>query len=191
MVLKNKLSLRPKKISLKLNFKIFKSLLKILPYINVKILGYSAKIMIKKKYILLYLKLLKVFSNFNFNYLSDIAVIDYPWKINRFYVTYIIRSLNLNNIIYISTKTPLSKNIYSISNLYNSGSWVERECWDLFGVFFFLHKNLKRILTDYGFKGNPLKKDFPLIGYIEIFYNISFNTLKKRKIKNKNNDSNN
>lgn len=128
MVLKNKSFLRPKKVSLKLNFKIFKSLLKIFPFINVKVLGYSAKIMMKKKYILLYLKLLKIFSNFNFSYLSDIAVTDYPWKINRFYVTYIIRSLNFNNIIYISIKTSLSKNIYSISNLYNSGSWVEREC---------------------------------------------------------------
>ncbi len=61
--------------------------------------------------------------------------------------------------------------ICSATNLYKSAGWLEREIWDLFGIFFYLHSDLRRILTDYGFNGFPMRKDFPLTGFVEISYN--------------------
>lgn len=165
---KNRLQLIPNRFFKQINLKIFKSLLKIFPNLILKVKGFSALFLIKKKYIILYLKILRYNSSFLFNTLVDIIVIDYPWKKNRFYLNYIIRSSYYSKLINVVIKTSLRQNILSITSLFSSSSWVERECWDLFGIFFDLHKNLKRILTDYGFKGNPLKKDFPLMGYKEI-----------------------
>ena len=165
----------------KLNLKIFKSILKILPKLNLRIKGFSKIVQLKKKYIILYLNILKKTSSFLFNTLLDIVVMDYPWKKSRFFISYIIRSSFYSKTIYVYLKTSLNIHLYSISNLYNSSSWIERECWDFFGIFFTYHKNLKRILTDYGFKGNPLKKDFPLMGYNELFFSIVLKMLKFRK----------
>jgi len=150
--------------------KIFKNILGILPHIKVLFLGLSFLIIWRKKTIITYLKILKFNSSFLFKYLIDIAVVDYPWKKNRFYITYIIRSLKFNRVISIYLKTPVYESVFSISLLYNSSFWVEREVWDFFGIFFLFHRNLKRIFTDYGFKGNPLRKDFPLVGFQEMCF---------------------
>jgi len=129
-----------------------------------------------------YLNILKKNSSFLFKYLIDISVIDYPWKKNRFFVGYVFRSLSFNKILFCFLKSSNYSSIFSISSLYKSSNWAERECWDFFGIFFFNNKNLKRILTDYGFKGHPLKKDFPLLGFNEIYYNVVSSYLKYKKI---------
>jgi NADH-quinone oxidoreductase subunit C len=70
----------------------------------------------------------------------------------------------------------LYESLISLNNIYKSSSWLEREIWDMFGIFFSLHADLRRILTDYGFNGFPLRKDFPLTGFLEVVYN---NDLKR------------
>lgn len=103
-----------------------------------------------------------------FTILNDICVVDYPENKNRFELTYNILSVKYNFRIFLKTYT--SAYISSVSNIYSSSNWIERECWDMFGVFFINHPDLRRILTDYGFEGFPLRKDFPLTGYIEVRY---------------------
>jgi len=165
-----------------LNLKIYNTILKILPNIVIFYKGFSVTLNIKKKDFILYLNILKKNSSFLFKYLIDISVIDYPWKKNRFFVGYVFRSLTYNKIMYCFLKCSNFSKVFSISSLYSSSNWAERECWDFFGVFFFLNKNLKRILTDYGFKGHPLKKDFPLLGFNELYYNVVSSFLKYKKI---------
>jgi len=103
-----------------------------------------------------------------FKVLNDVCIIDYPEKIDRFELNYNLLSVKYNFRIFIKHYT--SAYVASISTLFNSANWIERECWDMFGVFFTNHPDLRRILTDYGFEGFPLRKDFPLTGYIEIRY---------------------
>lgn len=100
--------------------------------------------------------------------LGDICVTDYPEKVNRFEISYNILSVDYNFRIFVKTFT--QSYIDSITQIYSSAGWVERECWDMFGIFFLNHPDLRRILTDYGFDGFPFRKDFPLTGYIEVRY---------------------
>lgn len=111
---------------------------------------------------------LKYNSLTQFKVLSDVCIIDYPEKIDRFEINYNLLSVKYNFRIFIKSYT--STYVSSVSTLFNSANWIERECWDMFGVFFTNHPDLRRILTDYGFEGFPLRKDFPLTGYIEIRY---------------------
>jgi NADH dehydrogenase (ubiquinone) Fe-S protein 3 len=101
----------------------------------------------------------------------DITAVDYPEQEARFEVVYIMLSTHWNarlkvKAVGVSEDTPVP----SITNLYNSANWYEREVWDMYGVFFKNHPDLRRILTDYGFQGHPLRKDFPLSGYVEARY---------------------
>lgn len=107
---------------------------------------------------------------FQVKVLNDICVVDYPNKIKRFEIIYNLLSIKYNYRFLIKTNTTIYNYIYSINDLFKSSNWLERECWDLFGIFFLNHPDLRRILTDYGFEGFPLRKDFPLTGYIEVRY---------------------
>ncbi len=100
--------------------------------------------------------------------LNDICVVDYPEKTARFEINYNLLSVKYNFRLFLKTYT--SSYISSLTQIFDSSNWIERECWDMFGVFFINHPDLRRILTDYGFDGFPLRKDFPLTGYIEIRY---------------------
>lgn len=105
--------------------------------------------------------------------LSDIIVVDFPKKTRRFKIIYNLldnkKNLRLNLITFLEE----NKMICSIKKIYPSAGWLEREAWDMFGIFFFNNGDLRRILTDYGFKGFPLRKDFPLTGYIELRHDDS------------------
>jgi NADH dehydrogenase (ubiquinone) Fe-S protein 3 len=105
--------------------------------------------------------------------LIDIACSDVPGKTYRFTITYLLHSLVYNARVMITVKTNEVISLPSIIQLYESAGWLEREVYDLFGIFFHEHTDLRRILTDYGFSGHPLRKDFPLTGFIEIYYNDS------------------
>jgi NADH:ubiquinone oxidoreductase subunit C len=140
---------------------------------------------INKKHILLILTILKKSSFFLVSSLLDLVVIDKLKCLNvkRFSLYYIFWSY-INEIrIILRFDSDLLQSNYSISSLYLSSDWLEREVWDLYGIKFLFHKNLRRILTDYKFKGHALRKDFPLIGYIEIWYDetiqgISINSVE-------------
>ena len=109
---------------------------------------------------------------FQFKTLIDITVIDYPFNLDkRFKIIYSFLSFDVSNRLNLIFLLKEWNFFLSITNSFKSAEWVEREVWDMFGIWFFGHKNLRRILTDYIFKGFPLKKDFPLNGYIHVYYN--------------------
>ena len=102
--------------------------------------------------------------------LSSISGTDFPQKFARFEISYDLLSLRFNNRIRVKTQVDEVTSLESSTPLFKCADWYEREIWDLFGVFFANHSDLRRILTDYGFEGHPLRKDFPLSGYVEVRY---------------------
>ena len=105
-----------------------------------------------------------------FRQLIDIAGVDYPDSEKRFQLVYLLLSHENNTRIKVSTQFQLDQNISSITKIFPSANWMEREVFDMYGIKFKNHPDLRRILTDYGFKGHPLRKDFPLTGFNEVRY---------------------
>jgi NADH-quinone oxidoreductase subunit C len=97
--------------------------------------------------------------------------VDFPQRKQRFEVLYQFLSVTYNQRFTLSISVNEGIILDSIVNLFSSAGWYERETWDIFGIFFRNHPDLRRRLTDYGFKGHPLRKDFPVTGYLEVFYN--------------------
>lgn len=116
------------------------------------------------------LTFLKNHYSLQYKTLISITAVDYPSRENRFEVNYFLLSYKLNNRLTIKVDTNDTTPIDSITSIYKSASWYEREVWDLFGVFFSNHPDLRRILTDYGFDGFPFRKDFPQTGFLEVRY---------------------
>lgn len=106
----------------------------------------------------------------DFHQLMSVTAVDYPMREKRFDVVYHLLSLTHNHRIRIKTHTDEETAIPSMCGVYPSANWFEREVFDLFGVVFDNHPDLRRILTDYGFEGHPLRKDFPMTGYVELHY---------------------
>ncbi|MFY8094049.1 MAG: NADH-quinone oxidoreductase subunit C [Niveispirillum sp.] len=102
--------------------------------------------------------------------LADIAGVDYPDRAERFEVVYNLLSVKHNHRIRVKVATDEDTPVASIVSLYPVAAWFEREAWDLYGIFFADNPDLRRILTDYGFEGHPLRKDFPLTGFVELRY---------------------
>ena len=113
---------------------------------------------------------LRYHTNCQYTILSDLCVIDYPTRKNRFDMVYNLLSIKYNARIRLKVIVNERQAIPSIIPIYQSANWWEREAWDMFGVFFSNHPDLRRILTDYGFEGHPLRKDFPLSGFTEVRY---------------------
>ncbi len=105
-----------------------------------------------------------------FNILCDLCGVDYPDRAERFEVVYNLLSLSLNQRIRVKLDTNEDDPVPSATEIYSSAGWWEREAWDLFGIYFAGNPDLRRILTDYGFEGHPMRKDFPLTGYVEVRY---------------------
>ncbi|MCG8544840.1 MAG: NADH-quinone oxidoreductase subunit C, partial [Alphaproteobacteria bacterium] len=116
------------------------------------------------------LKFLRNDANCQFEVLVDICGVDYPEREARFDVVYNLLSLKRNLRLRMKVRVDEGASVPSASGVYPSASWYERECWDMYGVFFSDHPDLRRMLTDYGFDGHPLRKDFPLTGYVEVRY---------------------
>lgn len=102
--------------------------------------------------------------------LMEIAGVDYPQRAERFEVVYCLLSLTRNHRLHVHVTTDEEQPIPSVTGLWPVAGWLEREVYDLFGVLFEGNRDLRRILTDYGFSGHPLRKDFPLTGYVEMRY---------------------
>jgi NADH-quinone oxidoreductase subunit C len=105
-----------------------------------------------------------------FSVLCDICGVDFPDRPLRFEVVYNLLSLSLNHRIRVKLETDDTAAVPSATGLFSSAGWWEREAWDMFGIVFSDNPDLRRILTDYGFEGHPLRKDFPLTGYTEVRY---------------------
>lgn len=108
--------------------------------------------------------------NCQFKNLMDVCGVDYPYREERFDVVYNLLSMTHNQRIRVKVRTEDKKPVPSVVSVFSSANWWEREAWDLLGIYFSGHPDLRRILTDYGFEGHPLRKDFPLTGYVELRY---------------------
>ena len=109
-------------------------------------------------------------SNCQFKCLMDVCGVDFPDREERFDVVYNLLSLRHNHRIRVTLSTDEANPVPSVTGVFSSAGWWEREAWDLVGIYFSDHPDLRRILSDYGFEGHPLRKDFPLTGYVELRY---------------------
>jgi NADH-quinone oxidoreductase subunit C len=105
-----------------------------------------------------------------FKCLVDICGVDYPQRPERFEVVYHLLSLHHNQRLRIKVTTDEETPVPSVTSVFSAANWYERETWDLYGIYFSDHPDLRRLLTDYGFEGHPMRKDFPLTGYVEVRY---------------------
>jgi NADH-quinone oxidoreductase subunit C len=118
-----------------------------------------------------------------FRQLIDITVVDYPENSQRFKVVYLFLSHELNQRIILSYLINENEVIPSLTSIYPAANWMEREVFDMYGVKFKDHPDLRRILTDYGFEGHPLRKDFPLTGHTEVRYSEELKKVIKEPVK--------
>ncbi len=105
-----------------------------------------------------------------FHQLIDLCGVDYPERPLRFDVVYHLLSLVKNHRIRLKVQTDEDTAVPSVSDIFPAANWFEREAFDMYGIFFENHPDLRRLLTDYGFHGHPLRKDFPMTGYVEVRY---------------------
>ena len=155
---------------LKLNFGNY--LVSCLPhYINTVLLVFNdLTIVVSSRYIYKVLSFLKNDLNSQFEILIDLTAVDFPENDKRFEVVYMLLSWKYNTRIRVKNHVNEMTSLDSVSSIYLSANWIEREVWDMFGICFKNHPDLRRLLTDYGFDGHPLRKDFPLNGYTSVRY---------------------
>ena len=154
----------------KLTLNSIQNLTKILPILKVQTFSDELVLIVKPEFLPEVLFFLKNHVSCQFTILTSISGVDYPNKKYRFEVVYDLLSVVFNKRIRVKVNVDELQAIESCERTYPAANWYECEVWDMFGVFFKNHSNLRRILTDYGFEGHPLRKDFPLNGYIEVRY---------------------
>lgn len=125
---------------------------------------------IQRKGIVPFLIVLRDDKQFQFKQLVDICGADYPGRPERFEVVYNLLSLSFNSRIRVKIATDENTPVDSVTSVFSSAGWFERETWDMYGIYFNNNPDLRRILTDYGFDGHPLRKDFPVTGFVELRY---------------------
>lgn len=150
--------------------KISQSLIKLLPIYKTIIHKNNLTLIVPNQYLYQIIFFLNKYTNTQYKILSDICGVDYPERNQRFEVVYNLLSIRYNSRITIKTNISLLEPVKSITSIFTAANWWEREVWDLFGIFFKNHPDLRRILTDYGFNGYPLRKEFPLSGFLDIRY---------------------
>jgi NADH-quinone oxidoreductase subunit C len=129
------------------------------------------------------LKTLRDDPDFRFTILIDLCGVDWPEREQRFDVVYHLLSLTQNQRIRIKVMTDEDTPVPSVTSVFSGAGWYEREAWDLYGILFSDHPDLRRILTDYGFEGHPLRKDFPLTGFVEVRYDEEQKRVVYEKVK--------
>ena len=129
------------------------------------------------------LRILRDDRDFRFTLLLDICGVDWPLREQRFDVVYHLLSLTQNLRIRVKVVTDEEQAVPSVTGVFSSAGWYEREAWDLYGIVFADHPDLRRLLTDYGFEGHPLRKDFPLTGFVEVRYDEEQKRVVYEKVK--------
>lgn len=150
--------------------KILKKTKNFIPILSGQLIKNEWIFTILPEYLLINMKFLKQHIALQFNILSCISGIDFLGKDYRFCISYDLLSITFSQRLRIKTFVNEIMPIYSITPIFINSNWWEREIWDLYGIFFENHPDLRRILSDYGFEGYPMRKDFPLYGYIELRY---------------------
>ena len=137
---------------------------------NSSIINEELSIEISQNDLIEVLQFLKSNEKLKFRQLIDLAGVDYPDEEKRFQLVYLLLSHENNLRVKIILQFSINEAINSITKIFPSANWMEREVFDMYGIKFKNHPDLRRILTDYGFKGHPLRKDFPLTGFNEVRY---------------------
>ena len=150
-----------------------KVITKILPILKIQIYQKEVSIIIKREHLIPVLTFLKNHIKYQFKILTCISGVDYPSNKYRFKVVYELLSVRYNSRIRIKVLTNELQPIESCGRVFAAANWYESETWDMYGIFFTDHTNLTRLLTDYGFEGYPLRKDFPLSGFVEASYDYT------------------
>ena len=150
-----------------------KKINKVLPIFKTQIHQKDISIVIRKTHLLNTLFFLKNHVNYQFKILTCISGVDYPENRYRFKLAYELLSVRYNVRLRVKVFTHELMPVESVEKIFCAASWYESEIWDMFGVFFIKHPNLTRLLTDYGFEGYPLRKDFPLSGFVEASYDYT------------------
>ena len=127
-------------------------------------------VLVSRPAIVKVLRTLREDPDFRFTILVDLCGVDWPEREQRFDVVYHLLSLHHNQRLRVKVMTDEDTPVPSVTGVFSSAGWYEREAWDLYGITFSDHPDLRRILTDYGFEGHPLRKDFPLTGFVEVRY---------------------
>ena len=140
-------------------------------------------IIIQKPSIKKLLKFLRDDTNSQFTQLIDFFAVDYPDRQKRFQIIYKLLSMTHNQRASIRLDLTEGEAAPSVSEIFSNANWLEREVWDMYGVLFSDHPDLRRILTDYGFEGHPQRKDFPLTGYVELRYDETQKRVVYDKVK--------
>lgn len=117
-----------------------------------------------------FLRFLRDHKQTQFKTLVDITGVDWPQREKRFDVVYHLLSLSKNMRLRVKVQVAEEDSVPSVTGIYSAANWYERETYDMFGIHFEDHPDLRRLLTDYGFDGHPLRKDFPLEGHVEVYY---------------------
>ena len=138
--------------------------------VHSEIINNELSIIVNPASIVKFVEFLMVDNECQFSTLIDITAVDYPEKLKRFTIVYHFLSMVQNQRIRISANISEGEVVPSIIALHPSANWFEREVFDMYGIFFSGHPDLRRLLTDYGFTGHPLRKDFPTSGYLEVRY---------------------
>jgi len=153
--------------------KSLKSIDRLVPIISYSVINNEQTINVNHKSLLFVLNCLKKHINCQYNLLTCISGVDLLNNHYRFSVVYDLLSLTFNSRLRVKIFVNEVTSVDSAVPLFCNANWWEREVWDLFGIYFQNHPDLRRILTDYGFEGYPLRKDFPLSGYVEVRYDQS------------------
>jgi len=141
--------------------------------ISAEVAGGELTVRVQRPGICKVLKYLRDDANCQFTQLVDLTAVDYPEREERFEVVYHMLSMTQNLRVRVKVTATEETPVPSASGVFSTADWFEREVWDMYGVFFSDHPDLRRILTDYGFDGHPQRKDFPLTGYVEVRYDES------------------
>jgi len=155
---------------------------KIFPVKKIQIYNYETAIVVHASDLLNILIFLKNNILYQFKLLTCISGVDYPMNKYRFKIVYELLSIRYNSRLRVKIFNHELVPVDSCEFLFPSAGWFECEIWDMFGIFFRNHSNIRRILTDYGFEGYPLRKDFPLSGYVEMNYNEIQKGVKEESI---------
>jgi NADH/F420H2 dehydrogenase subunit C len=149
-----------------------KKIIKVLPIIRFELYKKEASFLIQTNLIKETLTILKNHFKYQFKVLTCISGVDYPENLYRFKIVYELLSIKFNTRLRVKILVGELVPVNSIEKIFSGAAWWESEIWDMYGVFFLDQCNLTRLLTDYGFQGYPLRKDFPLSGFTESRYNV-------------------
>jgi NADH/F420H2 dehydrogenase subunit C len=148
------------------------NMIKILPIVRFELYKEETSFLIQTNLLTEILTIFKNHFKYQFKVLTCISGVDYPENLYRFQLVYELLSIKYNSRIRIKVLVDDLLPVDSVEKVFLGAAWWECEIWDMFGVFFLNHSNLTRLLTDYGFQGYPLRKDFPLSGFTESRYNV-------------------